>query len=82
VLWSGTGTVDANSRGTFNVLIPLGTMAGWPRRCVYALQLDWSANTRSETLAQGALHVRGFAINGGAVATPPLLTDDSVPVLT
>jgi hypothetical protein len=80
VLWSGVGTVSATSVGTFDVLIPLATMVNWPRRCVYALQLDWSGNTRSETLSQGYLHVRPFATNGAFIA-PPLLTDTSVPVL-
>jgi hypothetical protein len=80
VLWSGIGTISTTSVGTFDVLIPLATMTNWPRRCVYALQLDWSGNTRSETLAQGYLHVRPFAING-AFIPPPLLTDTSIPVL-
>ena len=81
VLWSGTGTVDADSRGTFNVLIPIATAMNWPVRCVYAIQLDWSGNTRSETLAMGALHVRMNAING-TFTEQFLMTDDYIPVLT
>jgi hypothetical protein len=80
VLWSGVGTVSPTSVGTFDVLIPLATMVNWPRRCAYALQLDWSGNTRSETLAQGYLHVRPFAINGSFIA-PALLTDVRAQVL-
>jgi hypothetical protein len=82
VLWSGVGTISTTSRGTFDVLIPLATMANWPRRCVYALQLDWSGNTRSETLAQGHLHVRLFAINSSVAGTPRLRTDDYIPIDT
>jgi hypothetical protein len=80
VLWSGVGTVDADALGTFNLLVPLATMATWPLRCIYALQLDWQGNTRSETLSIGSLHVRLSAINGTFVA-PALLTDTSIPVL-
>jgi hypothetical protein len=80
VLWSGVGTIDPNQAGTFNLLVPIATMTAWPLRCIYALQLDWDGNTRSETLSIGSLHVRLSAING-AFDAPPLLTDDSIPVL-
>jgi hypothetical protein len=76
VLWSGVGTIDTNALGTFNVLIPLATMINWPARCAFAMQLDWQGNTRSETLAQGRLHVRSFAINGPSVPPIALTTDD------
>jgi hypothetical protein len=79
-LWSGVGTVSDTEVGTFELLVPIATMVSWPRRCLYALQLDWDGNTRSETLAQGALHVRQAATNG-SFAPIPLLTDDGVPVL-
>jgi hypothetical protein len=81
VLWSGTGTVDADTVGTFDLLIPVATMACWPPRCIYALQLDWSGATRSETLAQGSLHVRLTASPAGPFVAPALLTDDRIPVL-
>jgi hypothetical protein len=81
VLWSGTGTIDPDALGTFNILIPIATMTSWPRRCGYALQLDWQGNTRSETLAIGALNVWPNAING-TFAAPRLTTDDLHPIDT
>lgn len=81
VLWSGVGTVDPDTLGTFDLLIPVATMSNWPRRCFYALQLDWSGGTRSETLAQGALHVRLMAAPPLPSEAPALLTDDGIPVL-
>jgi hypothetical protein len=81
VLWSGVGTISATELGTFDILVPLGTATTWPRRCIYALQLDWSGNTRSETLAMGALHVRIYAINS-TLGMPRLMTDDYIPIDT
>jgi hypothetical protein len=81
VLWTGVGIVDPDTVGTFDITIPIATMTNWPRRCVYALQLDWGGGASSETLAEGALHVRLTAANAASIATPVLLTDDGIPVL-
>jgi hypothetical protein len=58
LLWSGNGTISAMLPGTFDVVLPVGTMAAWPRRCGYGLQLDWDSATGSELLCAGILHIR------------------------
>ena len=81
VLWSGAGTLSSTRLGTFEVRIPVTTMMSWPVRCIYALQLDWDAGTLSETLAQGALHVRRATVAAPRVSED-LLTDDYIPITT
>jgi len=83
ILWSGNGTVSATQTGTFDMNIPVGTLAAWPSRVAYGLQLDWDGTTGSELLCAGILHVRraqfGAPLNDGAGSY--LLTDNSIPVL-
>jgi len=83
LLWSGMGTISAAYPGTFDIVLPPGTLANWPRRVAYGLQLDWDANVGSELLCVGVLHVRraqfGAPVNDGAGSF--LLTDDGTPVL-
>ena len=81
VLWSGVGTISSTKLGTFQMRIPRATAMSWPARCIYALQLDWDAGTLSETLAQGALHVRRATVTAPLVSWA-LLTDDSIQILT
>jgi len=82
VLWSEVGAPSATELGSFELLIPIGTMQNWQLRCIYAVQLDWSGNTRSETLAHGILNIRQYAITPPTIGTPALLTDDTIPVHT
>lgn len=82
VLWSGAGTISRAKLGTFDLRIPLATAMSWPVRCIYALQLDWDAGTLSETLAQGAIHVRRATVVAAPFASLALLTDDGTPILT
>lgn len=79
-IWSGFGAISTGNAGTFNIAIPLGTLACVPHRCRYAMQLDWSGGERSEAMCWGILHIRH-----AASATPAevvLLTDNGVPILT
>lgn len=84
LLWAGNGTISATLPGTFDLIIPAGTMGSWPRRVAYALQLDWDGAAGSELLCTGMFHVKrtslGSVLNDGAGSF--LLTDDSIPVLT
>ncbi len=78
VLWAGTGVIS-DAIGAFDIAFPTATMSSWPRRCAYALQLDWDGASGTSLLAEGHLHL------GRAVArnTPVImLTDPSQPVLT
>jgi hypothetical protein len=58
VLWSGQGTISPTKPGTFDVHFGTATMAGWPRRCIWVIQLDWNSSTDTEMLSWGHLHVR------------------------
>jgi hypothetical protein len=80
VLWSGMGTISPTKLGTFEIRFPTATMARWPRRCEWILQLDWSGGTHAELLAEGVLHLRQSVAR--SVAPVVLLTDDLVPILT
>jgi hypothetical protein len=78
VLWSGLGT-PLNGAGSFDVTFPTATMSGWPRRCAYALQLDYDGGGGTDLLATGYLHL-AYSVPR---VTPPviMLTDPSQPVL-
>ena len=78
LLWSQAAAVSTTVAGSFDVTVPTGTLAAWPRRCGFALQLTWDG-TQSATLAAGVLNVRSGAQM--AVEDSPLLSDDGVPVL-
>jgi hypothetical protein len=79
VLWNGIG-VTSDALGAFDFTFPSGTMANWPRRCGWAVQLNYDTQG-AEVLMHGRLHVR-YA--GAAFQLPPtaLLTDTSIPVHT
>lgn len=78
-LWTGTGLLG-DALGSFDFVFPSGTMANWPRRCGWSVQLTYDT-TGAEVLAAGALHVRklGAPFN---FAAPVLTTDDYIPVHT
>lgn len=80
VLWVGTATIVSGTPGAFLLAFPTSTMARWPRRCSYALQLDWNGAGDTELLAEGKLHL---AYSAARLATPiVMLTDPMPPVLT
>jgi hypothetical protein len=72
--------VPGDALGSFDFSLPSGTMAGWPRRCRWAVQLNYDT-TGAEVLMAGSLHVRmlGTAFSFDA---PVLMTDDYRPVHT
>ena len=92
LLWSGVGAASQTIPGTFNISFPTATMATWPRRCSFALQLDWDDGSNTELLTHGSLHiVRSATVSGdsGTGSGPPpigtldvLATDADVAVLT
>jgi len=82
VLWVGTGVVS-DAIGAFDISFPTATMAGWPRRCAYALQLDYDGGGGTDLLATGHLHLAYSiprSVNPVIMLTdptPPVLTDDT-----
>ena len=79
VLWSGLGAVS-DALGAFDISFPTATMAGWPRRCAYALQLDYDGGGGTDLLAEGRLHLRHSVPR--SVNPVIMLTDTLQPVLT
>ena len=77
-LWMGTGTL-AEAIGSFEIFMPAATMANWPRRCAWAVLLDFDGGGQCEMIAQGHLHVRPSATR--PITSLALLTDGSVPIL-
>ena len=56
VLWVGTG-VASDALGAFDIAFPTATMSGWPRRCAYAIQLDYDGGGGTDLLAEGRLQL-------------------------
>jgi hypothetical protein len=79
-LWAGTGAIINAATGTFAILIPAGTMGGWPRRCRWAVLFDADGGGEVELLAEGHLHVRPMVSR--AIAPLIMLTDPNPAVLT
>ena len=79
VLWVGTGVLSP-ARGAFDIAFPTATMAGWPRRCAYALQLDYDGGGGTDLLAEGRLQLTHSVPR--TVNPVIMLTDPAVPVLT
>jgi len=87
VLWSGLGVVS-DAIGAFDISFPTATMSSWPRRCAYALQLDYDGGGSTDLLATGHLHLAYSiprSVNPEIMLTdptPPVLTDDTLePIL-
>ena len=80
VLWSATGVILDVTTGTFAIVVPAGTMGGWPRRCRWAIFLDEDGGGTAELLAEGHLHVRPMVSR--FIAPLILLTDPTPAVLT
>ena len=79
VLWVGTGTIS-DAIGAFDISFPSGTMAGWPRRCRWCVQLNHDTHG-VEMLMTGRVHLQHLGTAYSA-PTPGLLTDDSIPIHT
>ena len=79
VLWAGTGVIS-DAIGAFDISFPSGTMASWPRRCGWLVQLNYDT-TGVEVLMSGRLHLRNI---GAAFQFPPvvLTTDTLIPIHT
>ena len=81
VLWVGTGVQSPYPAiGAFDIAFPTSTMAGWPRRCAYALQLDYDGGGGTDLLAEGRLQLTHSVAR--SVNPVIMLTDPAVPVLT
>ena len=80
VLWSAIGTVLDAASGTFAIVIPAGTMGGWPRRCRWAIYFDADGGGEAELLAEGHIHVRPMVSR--SIAPVIMLTDPLPAVLT
>ncbi len=80
VLFTGVGVIS-DAVGSFDIAMPLGTMATWPRRCGFWLFLDWDGGTSSELIARGSLHV-ARAAGAPTVTAVPITTDSLVPITT
>jgi len=72
--------VPSDAIGAFDFAFPSGTMASWPRRCGWAVQLNYDTQG-AEVLLSGILHVR-FGGTPFTLPAPVLLTDTSVPIHT
>ena len=79
VLGSFPGVIS-DAVGSFDVTIPQGTLSQWPLRCGFGIFLDWNGGASSEMLAGGTLNVR--LVQGGPVATPEVITTDSLEPIT
>jgi hypothetical protein len=75
VLWVGTGVQSPYPAiGAFDIAFPTSTMAGWPRRCAYALQLDYDGGGGTDLLAEGRLqltHSVARSVNPVIMLTDP-----------
>ena len=79
VLWAGTGVIS-DALGAFDISFPTATMSSWPRRCAYALQLDWDGGAGTSLLAEGHLHLHRSALR--FIQPVIMLTDPTPAVLT
>ena len=59
---------------------PTATMLSWPRRCAYALQLDWDVAARHVAAGRGAS--APASLRAAGVEPVIMLTDPTPPVLT
>lgn len=75
------GTISATKAGTFDLRIPINTMANFPHRCRYAMQLRWGSGGHSEVLASGIMNIARIAAIGTIDVPLELLTDDGTPIL-
>ena len=79
VLWVGTG-VASDALGAFDIAFPTATMSNWPRRCAYAIQLDYDGGGSTDLLAEGRLQLT-YSLPR-SVAPLIMLTDPNPATLT
>ena len=79
IVFCAAGTVS-DAIGAFDFFFPSGTMACWPRRCGWAVQLTYDT-CGAEVLATGRIHVRQIG-HPFHLVTPHLQTDDYTPLHT
>jgi hypothetical protein len=77
-LWSGDGVISVTKAGTFNITFPPGSMATWPRRAGWSMQLAWDHDGQASQLAWGYLNVMP---SGQRLVTPTAITTDSSSVI-
>ena len=77
VLWAGTGVIS-DALGAFDISFPTATMSSWPRRCAYALQLDWDGASGTSLLADGHLHLSRSVPRG---TVPVIMLTDPMPAV-
>ena len=79
-LWSGDFTLADAPSATFSITFPPGTMAAWPRRACWAMQLTEDHGAAVTQLAWGNLHAMP---SGQRVLTPTaIITDPGSTILT
>ena len=71
-LWQGTGVIG-EAIGSFEIFMPAATMRQWPRRCAWAVLLDFDGGGQCEQIAGGHLHVRPSVTRSASAI--PILTD-------
>jgi hypothetical protein len=72
--------VPGDALGSFDFAFTSGTMANWPRRTRWCVQLNYDTQG-AEVLAAGSLHVRMLGTAYAFIA-PLLETDDYIPIHT
>ena len=72
--WVGTGVLSS-ALGAFDIAFPTATMATWPTRCAYALQLDYDGGGSTDLLIEGHLHVTYSIPRSVSPVIMPGLTD-------
>jgi hypothetical protein len=79
-LWSGDFTISDAPSATFGISFPPGTMATWPRRACWSMQLTDDHGASVSQLAWGDLHVMP---GGQRVVTQPIaiITDPGSTIL-
>jgi len=81
LLYNVAGTHPSGVVGAFDFFFPSGTMASWPIRCGWTLQLTYDTYG-AEVLATGRIHVRRALGAPFLSVTPHLMTDDYLPLHT
>lgn len=80
LLHSVVGTHPSGVVGAFDFFLPSGSLVPWPRRCGWAVQLNYDTYG-AEVLTTGRIVVRQIGAPFLAV-TPHLQTDDYIPIHT